>query len=54
MQEPVFVEVAYIPGMEPAVLDTLRRRAGIVKISLHHTGAGGQDLAVVRDLDADP
>src|SRR6516225_12338734 len=50
----VFVDEADIAGLEPAVFEDLRRRFGIVPVSLHDVVAGHQDLAVLGYLHPNP
>src|SRR4029077_13009702 len=49
----ILIDKADITGLEPAVFEHLRRRFGVVPISLHDVVAGDQDLAVIGYLDPD-
>ena len=54
LQMPGLVEEAGVAGVDPAVLDRLPRRLGVLEVALEDAGAAEQYLARLRDLDLHP
>src|SRR5262245_25054920 len=44
VQVAVFVKMTHVSGMEPAVAERLRRRVGVVPVTLHHEVTPYDDL----------